>query len=91
MSELRAGRLTGVGLDVYEAEAGLFFLDKSLEVVSDDILARLVTFPNVVVTSHQAYYTEDAVRQIIAATVENVEAYAAGRRTGNVLVPRPTG
>ncbi|WP_406344974.1 2-hydroxyacid dehydrogenase [Streptomyces sp. NBC_00648] len=91
VSELRAGRLTGVGLDVYEAEAGLFFLDKSLEVVSDDILARLVTFPNVVVTSHQAYYTEDAVRQIIAATVENVEAYAAGRRTGNVLVPRPTG
>ncbi|WP_371652267.1 MULTISPECIES: 2-hydroxyacid dehydrogenase [unclassified Streptomyces] len=91
VSELRAGRLTGVGLDVYEAEAGLFFLDKSLEVVSDDILARLVTFPNVVVTSHQAYYTEDAVGQIIAATVENVEAYAAGRRTGNVLVPRPTG
>ncbi|MFD9564529.1 2-hydroxyacid dehydrogenase [Streptomyces sp. NPDC059994] len=91
VGELRAGRLTGVGLDVYEAEAGLFFLDKSLEGVPDDILARLVTFPNVVVTSHQAYYTEDAVGQIIAATVENVAAYAAGRRTGNVLVPRSTG
>ncbi|MFD9485432.1 2-hydroxyacid dehydrogenase [Streptomyces sp. NPDC059991] len=91
VGELRAGRLTGVGLDVYEAEAGLFFLDKSLEGVPDDTLARLVTFPNVVVTSHQAYYTEDAVGQIIAATVENVAAYAAGRRTGNVLVPRSTG
>ncbi|MFI1099944.1 2-hydroxyacid dehydrogenase [Streptomyces melanogenes] len=88
VGELRAGRLAGVGLDVYEAEAGLFFLDKSLEVVSDDTLARLVTFPNVVVTSHQAYYTEEAVGQIVAATVENVEAYVAGRRTGNVLVPR---
>lgn len=87
VAELRAGRFTGVGLDVYEAEAGLFFLDKSLEVVEDDTLARLVTFPNVVVTSHQAYYTEDAVGQIIEATVTNVLDYLAGRRSENVLVP----
>ncbi|MEW2525830.1 MULTISPECIES: 2-hydroxyacid dehydrogenase [unclassified Streptomyces] len=87
VAELRAGRFTGVGLDVYEAEAGLFFLDKSLEVVEDDTLARLVTFPNVVVTSHQAYYTEDAVGQIIDATVTNVLDYLAGRRSENVLVP----
>ncbi|MEU7644050.1 2-hydroxyacid dehydrogenase [Streptomyces huasconensis] len=85
--ELRAGRFTGVGLDVYEAEAGLFFLDKSLEVVADDTLARLVTFPNVVVTSHQAYYTEDAVAQIIETTVRNVLDYTEGRRSENVLVP----
>ncbi|MGW0117471.1 2-hydroxyacid dehydrogenase [Streptomyces sp. NPDC003327] len=88
VTELRAGRFTGVGLDVYEAEAGLFFLDKSLEVVEDDTLARLVTFPNVVVTSHQAYYTVDAVGQIIDATVRNVLDYTAGRRSENVLVPR---
>ncbi|KOU40066.1 2-hydroxyacid dehydrogenase [Streptomyces sp. WM6378] len=87
VGELRKGRFAGVGLDVYEAEAGLFFLDKSLEAVQDDTLARLVTFPNVVVTSHQAYYTQDAVGQIIAATVDNVAAYAAGRHTENVLVP----
>ncbi|QES41156.1 hydroxyacid dehydrogenase [Streptomyces venezuelae] len=87
--ELRAGRFTGVGLDVYEAEAGLFFLDKSLEVVADDTLARLVTFPNVVVTSHQAYYTADAVGQIIDTTVRNVLDYLAGRRSDNVLVPAP--
>jgi D-lactate dehydrogenase len=85
--ELRAGRFTGVGLDVYEAEAGLFFLDKSLEVVADDTLARLVTFPNVVVTSHQAYYTVDAVAQIIETTVRNVLDYTEGRRSENVLVP----
>ncbi|MFJ9243153.1 2-hydroxyacid dehydrogenase [Streptomyces sp. NPDC101776] len=88
VAELREGRFTGVGLDVYEAEAGLFFLDKSLEAVDDDTLARLVTFPNVLVTSHQAYYTEDAVGQIIDATVRNVLDYTAGRRSENVLVPR---
>ncbi|MEU5663461.1 2-hydroxyacid dehydrogenase [Streptomyces longwoodensis] len=88
VAELREGRFTGVGLDVYEAEAGLFFLDKSLEAIADDTLARLVTFPNVLVTSHQAYYTEDAVGQIVGTTVRNVLDYLAGRRSENVLVPR---
>nr|WP_206324664.1 MULTISPECIES: 2-hydroxyacid dehydrogenase [unclassified Streptomyces] len=88
VAELRAGRFTGVGLDVYEAEAGLFFLDKSLAGVEDDTLARLVTFPNVVVTSHQAYYTVDAVGQIIDTTVRNVLDYTRGERGENVLVPR---
>ncbi|MFF0555032.1 2-hydroxyacid dehydrogenase [Streptomyces sp. NPDC004266] len=88
VAELRAGRFTGVGLDVYEAEAGLFFLDKSLEAVEDDTLARLVTFPNVVVTSHQAYYTVEAVTQIIDTTLQNVLDHTAGRRSENVLVPR---
>nr|WP_199292848.1 2-hydroxyacid dehydrogenase [Streptomyces sp. SID8381] len=87
VAELREGRFTGVGLDVYESEAGLFFLDKSLEAIEDDILARLLTFPNVLVTSHQAYYTEDAVRQIVETTVRNVLDYKAGRRSENVLVP----
>ncbi|MFF1716894.1 2-hydroxyacid dehydrogenase [Streptomyces sp. NPDC058268] len=87
VQELRLGRFAGVGLDVYEAEAGLFFLDRSLEVVEDDTLARLVTFPNVVVTSHQAYYTVDAVGQIIDTTVRNVLDYKEGRRSENVLVP----
>lgn len=87
VAELRGGRFTGVGLDVYEAEAGLFYVDKSLEGIDDDTLARLVTFPNVVVTSHQAYYTREAVGQIIDATVRNVADYLAGRRSENVLVP----
>lgn len=87
VTELRTGRFAGVGLDVYEAEAGLFFLDKSLEAVEDDTLARLVTFPNVVVTSHQAYYTHDAVGQIIDTTVANVADYVAGRRSENTLSP----
>ncbi|MFD6534420.1 2-hydroxyacid dehydrogenase [Streptomyces sp. NPDC060184] len=87
VTELRAGHFLGVGLDVYEEEAGLFFLDKSLEGIDDDTLARLLTFPNVLVTSHQAYYTEDAVGQIIDATAANIDDYLAGRRSDNVLVP----
>ncbi len=87
VAELRKGRFTGVGLDVYEAEAGLFFFDKSIQGVEDDVLARLLTFPNVVVTSHQAYYTLDALNQIIETTRQNILDYSAGRRSENVLVP----
>ncbi|GAA2244170.1 2-hydroxyacid dehydrogenase [Kitasatospora cystarginea] len=86
VAALRAGRLDGVGLDVYEEEAGLFHLDKSLEVMTDDTLARLMTFRNVVVTSHQAYFTRDALDQIISVTVTNVRDYLAGRTGDNTLV-----
>ncbi|TPQ17831.1 2-hydroxyacid dehydrogenase [Streptomyces sporangiiformans] len=90
LETLRAGRLSGVGLDVYEEEAGLFFLDKSLEVMTDERLARLMTFNNVLVTSHQAYFTRDAVEQIAETTVRNVEDYFAGRTGDNTLVrPEP--
>jgi D-lactate dehydrogenase len=85
---LRGGRLRGVGLDVYEEETGLFFFDKSLEGVTDDTLARLMTFPQVLVTSHQAYFTSTAVGQIIETTVANVDDYVAGRRSENTLVPK---
>ncbi|WP_225849871.1 2-hydroxyacid dehydrogenase [Streptomyces sp. HPF1205] len=88
VATLRDGRLGGVGLDVYEEEAGVFFYDKSLEVMTDDVLARLMTYPNVLVTSHQAYFTEEAVDEIIAATVRNVDDYLAGRITECTLVPR---
>ncbi|MGW8376566.1 2-hydroxyacid dehydrogenase [Streptomyces sp. ODS28] len=86
VEELRKGRFSGVGLDVYEAEAGLFFLDKSLDVITDDTLARLMTFNNVLVTSHQAYYTEDALGQIVETTVGNIGDYLSGRTGDNVLV-----
>ncbi|GGR71874.1 MULTISPECIES: 2-hydroxyacid dehydrogenase [Streptomyces] len=86
LATLRAGRLTGVGLDVYEEEAGVFFLDKSLEVMTDERLARLMTFSNVLLTSHQAYFTEDAVGQIVRTTVSNIEDYLAGRSGDNTLV-----
>ncbi|MBG7699327.1 2-hydroxyacid dehydrogenase [Streptomyces sp. MC1] len=85
LEALRAGRLSGVGLDVYEEEAGVFFLDKSLEVMTDERLARLMTFSNVLVTSHQAYFTRDAVGQIAETTVTNIADYLAGRTSDNTL------
>ncbi|WP_329174517.1 2-hydroxyacid dehydrogenase [Streptomyces sp. NBC_01477] len=85
---LRDGRLGAVGLDVYEEEAGVFFYDKSLEVMTDDVLARLLTFTNVLISSHQAYYTVDAVEEIVAATLRNVNDYVAGRITESTLIPR---
>ncbi|SEF92778.1 D-lactate dehydrogenase [Actinacidiphila yanglinensis] len=85
---LREGRLGGVGLDVYEEEAGVFFYDKSLEVMTDDTLARLMTFTHVLITSHQAYFTVDAVEEIVAATVRNVDDYLVGRITECTLIPK---
>lgn len=85
LETLRAGRLSGVGLDVYEEEAGVFFLDKSLEVMTDERLARLMTYSNVLVTSHQAYFTRDAVGQIARTTVANIDDYFAGRPSDNSL------
>ncbi|OKJ13679.1 2-hydroxyacid dehydrogenase [Kitasatospora sp. CB01950] len=85
---LRAGRLAGVGLDVYEEETGVFFTDRSIQGITDDTLARLITFPQVLVTSHQAYFTHTAVGQIIDATLRNIDDFAAGRTNENTLVPR---
>ncbi|MFC1419581.1 2-hydroxyacid dehydrogenase [Streptacidiphilus cavernicola] len=88
VERLRTGHLGGVALDVYEEETGLFFFDRSLEVVTDDTLARLMTFPQVLVTSHQAYFTSTAVGQIIDATLGNVDDFLAGRTSENTLIPR---
>ncbi|MFC8917640.1 2-hydroxyacid dehydrogenase [Streptomyces sp. NPDC057116] len=84
---LRAGRLEGVGLDVYEEEAGLFYVDRSVGGITDDTLARLMTFPQVIVSSHQAYFTRTAVGQIVGTTVRNIDDFLAGRTNENTLVP----
>lgn len=86
---LKSGRLGSVGLDVYEEEADLFFRDLSGEAIRDDVFARLLTFPNVVVTGHQAFFTEDALRAIAETTVANVDAFEAdGRPLHAVSVER---
>ncbi len=73
---LKSGRLAGVGLDVYEEEEGIFFEDLSGSVLHDDELARLLTFPNVLITSHQAFLTGEALDQIARTTVANISALA---------------
>jgi D-lactate dehydrogenase len=77
---LKSGRIAGVGLDVYEEEEGIFFEDLSGEVLQDDDLARLLTFPNVLITSHQAFLTHEALTEIACTTVANILALA-GRKS----------
>lgn len=77
------GRIGGVGLDVYEEEDEVFYEDKSNEVMTDEILARLVTFPNVVVTSHQGYFTKEAMEAIANVTMENAKALFNGEELIN--------
>lgn len=69
---LKSGTVGGVALDVYEEEEGIFFEDLSDQVLQDDELARLLTFPNVLITSHQAFLTREALAEIARVTVENV-------------------
>lgn len=69
---LRSGHLGGVALDVYEEEEGLFFEDHSGELLQDDELSRLLSFPNVLVTAHQAFFTHEALAEIARVTTENL-------------------
>lgn len=72
---LKTGQLGGLGLDVYEEEADIFFRDLSDEVIQDDVFARLLTLPNVVVTGHQAFFTEEALAAIAQTTLANLDSY----------------
>lgn len=75
---LKSGQLGYLGLDVYEEEAQLFFEDRSDLPLQDDVLARLLTFPNVVVTAHQAFLTREALAAIAQTTLANIAGWAAG-------------
>jgi D-lactate dehydrogenase len=79
VAALKSGRLGYLALDVYEEEEKLFFEDLSGTVIEDDVFARLLTFPNVLITGHQAFFTEEAMRAIAETTLANVDAFA---RTG---------
>jgi D-lactate dehydrogenase len=77
IAALKSGRLGGVALDVYEEEEGVFFEDLSGHVLQDDLLARLLTFPNVLITAHQAFLTHEALGDIAHITGANLRALAA--------------
>lgn len=72
---LKSGAVGSVGLDVYEEEEGLFFQDLSSQVIADDVFARLVTFPNVLITGHQGFFTHEALTGIADTTIANVSAF----------------
>lgn len=75
---LKSGRVGGVALDVYEEEEGVFFEDLSGQILKDDELARLLTFPNVLITAHQAFLTQEALSEIARVTVANLTALHQG-------------
>ena len=81
---LKSGKVGFAGLDVYEEEAGIFYHNLSDQVLTDDILARLLSFNNVVVTSHQAYLTHDALTNIADTTLENLKEFDAGKRRADL-------
>ncbi|TAN36113.1 MAG: 2-hydroxyacid dehydrogenase [Verrucomicrobia bacterium] len=72
---LKSGKVGAAGLDVYEEETDYFFEDFSSTVIDDDVLARLLTFPNVLITSHQAFFTREAMANIAQTTLGNIQTY----------------
>lgn len=84
---LKGGRIGGAALDVYEEEEGVFFRDLSSRGLADDQLARLLTFPNVLVTAHQAFLTREALDGIARVTLENLRAFRDGRPLVNRVAP----
>ena len=75
---LKSERIAYLGLDVYEEEADFFFEDLSNTIMHDDTLARLLTFPNVLITSHQGFFTREAMQQIVSTTLASIDDYANG-------------
>ena len=82
---LKSGRLGHLGLDVYEEEAALFFEDRSWRVLQDDVFARLLTFPNVIVTGHQGFFTAEALTAIAETTLRSVTEFEQGRAPENAV------
>ena len=80
---LKSGQIGYLGLDVYEEEKDLFFEDHSEDILQDDVIARLMTFPNVLITSHQAFLTDTALRNIAETTVYNLDCFENGIPTPN--------
>lgn len=86
---LKSGKFGYVGLDVYEEEESLFFEDCSNRILTDDVFSRLLTFPNVLITGHQGFFTDTAVRNIAATTLQNLSDFEAGNPLLNQVLPTP--
>lgn len=85
LEALTAGKLRGAALDVYEEEANLFYEDMSDKIIKDDTLALLVSRPNVLITSHQAFLTEEALDNIASVTIQNFDEFFAGKPLTNEI------
>lgn len=88
---LKSGKIGRLGLDVYEEEEQLFFQDLSQRVIADDLFMRLTTFPNVLITGHQAFFTAEALTNIADTTLANISAFESGAGTLHRVMPPKTG
>ncbi len=87
---LKSKKIGYLGLDVYEQESELFFEDLSCEIIQDDVFERLLTFPNVLITSHQGFFTEDALKKIADTTLHSIQQFSKGADlSDDVLVVLP--
>lgn len=86
LDALNSEKVRGAALDVYEEETDLFFEDKSGTIIKDDTLSLLISNPNVVLTSHQAFFTEEALQAIAKVTLENLDDFFAGRKLKNEVI-----
>lgn len=80
---LKNKKIAAAGLDVYEEEGDYFYEDKSDKIIDDDVLARLLSFNNVIVTSHQGFFTKEALHNIAETTLQNVKAFMEQRPLEN--------
>lgn len=87
---LKSLKIGGAGLDVYEEEGDYFFEDLSGQILQDDLLARLISFPNVLLTSHQAFFTREAMEEIAQVTLENIAQFERGDVMPNEVCYRCT-
>lgn len=83
IAALKSGQLGSLGLDVYEQESSLFFHDLSGDIIQDDLISRLISFPNVLITSHQGFFTREAMQQIATITFANADAFCSGGELAN--------
>lgn len=83
---LKSGKIAHLGLDVYEEEEEIFFEDRSGLVIPDDVFARLLTFPNVIITGHQAFFTREAMENIAVTTIDNITKFEDDQKLKNQLV-----
>lgn len=91
IAALKRKHLGGLALDVYEGEGALFYNDHSGHIIDDDELMRLTTFHNVLVCGHQAFFTEEALREIAEGTIHNLSDFLHGRQCKNALVQDQAG
>lgn len=86
---LKSSHLGGVALDVYEGEGALFYEDHSGDIIDDDALMRLMTFPNVLISGHQAFFTDEALHEIAECTLRNLEEFIKNGTAANSLTKEP--